>query len=90
VTPRAEDSEASHLIELVRIQAVTRKEARTVVLGEDPLVDETVQGLLNKIYKLQATDPLYIRIKKEITIKISIKSKEGIFINTSRDGYFLD
>jgi hypothetical protein len=87
-TPRAEDSEAGHLIKLVKIQAVTRKEARTVVLGEDPLVDETAQGLLTKIHELQGTDPLCTRIRKEITTKISIKSKERI--STSRDGYFLD
>jgi hypothetical protein len=90
IRPRIEDSQAGHLIELVRIQAVTRKEARTAVLGKDPLVDKIAQGLLTKIQELQGTDPLYTRIKKEITTKISIKSKEGIYTNTSYNGYFLD
>ena len=40
--PRTEDSEAGHLIELVRIQAITRREARKVVLGENPLANEIV------------------------------------------------
>jgi len=41
-TPRAEDSEAGHLLELVRIQAVTRREARQAVLSESPLVNKIV------------------------------------------------
>jgi hypothetical protein len=48
-TPRAEDSEAGHLIELVRLQAVTRKEAKKATKGENPLVDEIVEGLLDLI-----------------------------------------
>jgi hypothetical protein len=47
--PRAEDSEADHLLELVRLQAVTREEARKATQGESPLVDETVEGLLDLI-----------------------------------------
>jgi len=31
VLPRAEDSEAGHLLKLVRLQAVTRKEAKKAV-----------------------------------------------------------
>ena len=31
VLPRAEDSKASHLLELVRLQAVTRKDAKNAV-----------------------------------------------------------
>jgi hypothetical protein len=104
-TPRAEDSEAGHLLELVRIQAVTRSEARKAVLGENPLVDETAQGLLSKITELQSTDPLCmrirreiststdplrIRIRREISTKISTKSQEGTSTRNSREGYLLD
>ena len=47
--PQAEDSEAGHLLELVRLQAVTRKEAKEATKGESPLVDEIVEGLLDLI-----------------------------------------
>jgi hypothetical protein len=47
--PRVEDSEASHLLELVRLQAVTRKEAKEATKGESPLVNETAEGLLDLI-----------------------------------------
>ena len=57
-TPRAEDSKAGHLLELVRIQVVTRREARQAVLSESPLVDKTAQDLLSKITELQRTNPL--------------------------------
>jgi hypothetical protein len=89
-TPRAEDSEAGHLLELIRIQAVTRREARKAVLGENPLVDETAQGLLSKITELQSTDPLCLRIRREISTKISTKSQEGTSTRNSREGYSLD
>ena len=56
-SPRAEDSEAGHLIKLVRMQAVTRKEARRAVQGENPLVDKTAEGLLDQILLLQGSDP---------------------------------
>ena len=48
-TPRVEDSEASYLIELIRLQVVTRKEAKKATKGENPLVDEIVEGLLDLI-----------------------------------------
>jgi hypothetical protein len=47
--PQAEDSEAGHLLELVRLQAVTRREAKEATQGESPLVDETAEGLLDLI-----------------------------------------
>jgi hypothetical protein len=65
-TPRAEDSEAGHLLELVRIQAVTRQEAKEATQGENPLVNKTAQGLLDLILKSQGTDPLCTRLKKEL------------------------
>ena len=50
--PRVEDSKASYLLELIRIQAITRRETRNTVLDESPLVDEIAQELLSKITKL--------------------------------------
>ena len=50
-TPRAEDSEAGHLIELVRLQAVTRKGAKEAAQGESPLVDKTALDLLDLILR---------------------------------------
>ena len=65
-TPRAEDREAGHLAELVRLQVVTRKEAKKATQGESPLVDETAEGLLDLILKSQGTDPLCTRLVKEL------------------------
>jgi hypothetical protein len=65
-TPKAEDSEAGHLLELVRLQAVTRKDAKKAIQGESPLVDETADDLLDLILKSQGTDPLCTRLKKEL------------------------
>ena len=76
-SPRAEDSEAGHLLELVRLQAVTRKEAKIATQGESPLVDETAQDLLDLILRSQGTDPLCTRLKKELGT------------NSGREGYFL-
>jgi hypothetical protein len=64
--PRAEDSEVGHLLELVRLQAVTRKEAKKATWEEDPLVDETAEGLLDLILQSQGTDPLCTRLRKEL------------------------
>jgi hypothetical protein len=76
-TPRAEDSEASHLLELVRLQAVTRKEAKEATKGESPLVDETAEGLLDLILQSQGTDPLCIRLQKELSTTLG---REGYSI----------
>jgi hypothetical protein len=76
-TPRAEDSEAGHLLELVRLQVVTRREAKEATQGESPLVDEIAQDLLDLILKSQGTDPLCTRLKKELGT------------NLGREGYFL-
>jgi hypothetical protein len=48
---RAKDSEASHLLKLVRIQAVTRREAKHVAKQENPLVKKTAPNLINLILK---------------------------------------
>ena len=77
-TPRAEDSEAGHLLELVRLQAVTRQDARRAVQGESPLVNKTAKGLLDQIHTLQGSTPLCLRLKKELGT------------DSSREGYSLD
>jgi hypothetical protein len=80
-SPRAEDSEAGHLLELVRLQAVTRKEAKEATKGESPLVDKTAEGLLDLILQSQGTDPLCIRLRKELDTNLG---REGYF--TGRKG----
>ena len=49
VGSRALDSEAGHLLELVRIQTVTRREAKKAAQNESPLVDNISIGLLDQI-----------------------------------------
>src|SRR5436189_1329003 len=71
--PRAEDSEAGHLLELVRVQAVTRREAKEATREENPLVDETAEGLLDLILKSQGMDPLCTRLKKELDTDLGRK-----------------
>lgn len=77
-THRAEDNEAGHLLELIKIQTVTRREAKNMVLGESPLNDDTSQNLLDKILKLQCDDPLCLRLKGELSA------------NSGRDGYSIN
>ncbi len=48
----ATDSKANHLLHLVQIQTVTRKEARAATLGENPSEYKTADTLLTKIHKL--------------------------------------
>ena len=66
VRPTAEDSEADHLLELVRIQAVTRREARKATQEENPLGDKIAPNLLATIRELQGSDPLCLRLRKEL------------------------
>ena len=54
---QAGDSEADHLLGAVRIQAVTRQEARKAAQDENPL-GQTADSLLVMISKLQESDPL--------------------------------
>ena len=49
--PRAEDSKASYLLELVRLQVVTKKEAKLATQKESPLVDKIADDLLDLILK---------------------------------------
>jgi transposase InsO family protein len=90
----AEDSEVGRLIQLVRLQAVTRREARKAAQNENPLADKTANDLLASIYKLQGTDPLCLRLKKELGTKTrqgsEMDPQEVLRINTARQGYELD
>ena len=76
--PIAEDSKAGHLLELVRLQAVTRQEARKATQNKNLLADKTVIDLLATIRELQGSDPLCLRLKKELGTDLA------------RNGYKLD
>ncbi len=89
-SPRAEDSEAGHLLELVRLQAVTRKEAKKATQGESPLVTETAPGLLDQILQSQGTDPLCTRLKKELRTTSQnghLSQKGHVNQGTSQNGH---
>jgi hypothetical protein len=60
------DSEAGHLLELVRMQAITRGEAKNAAREEHLFAKEPARGLINLILKSQRTDPLCCRLKKEL------------------------
>ena len=62
------DDEASHLIDVVRLQVVTRGQAKMAAQNEDPLSTEAAprSSLLDLIFKYQGTDPLCIQLKKEL------------------------
>jgi len=59
----AADDEADHLLQLARMQAVTRKRARREVQGESPLDEKTAEGLLSQVSYRE--DPLCLRLRKE-------------------------
>ena len=73
-----EDTEAGHLLDFVRIQTVTRGTARKAAQDESPLSEQMSTDLLAMIRELQGSDPLCLRLKKELGT------------DSSRDGYFLD
>ena len=62
------DDEAGHLIDVVRLQVVTRGQAKTATQNENPLSTETAlrSSLLDLIFKHQGTDPLCIQLQKEL------------------------
>jgi hypothetical protein len=63
---KSSDSEAGHLLELVRAQTVTRGEAKKAAREEHPFAEEPARGLIDLILKSQGTDPLCCRLKKEL------------------------
>jgi hypothetical protein len=60
------NSKAGHLLELVRMQAIIREEAKNAAREEHPFAEESARGLINLILKSQGTDPLCCRLKKEL------------------------
>jgi hypothetical protein len=76
--PEAADLEAGRLLDLIKIQSVTRKEAKRATQDENPLVEKTADTLLASIRKLQKTDFLCLKLVKEL------KADAG------RDGYTIN
>jgi hypothetical protein len=89
------DSEAGHLLELVRLQVVTRGEAKKAAREEHPFAEKPAHGLIDLILKHQGTDPLCCRLKKELSQKLG-SGQEGSsqrdtgYEGTGRQGYTLD
>ena len=72
------DSEAGHLLKLVRLQVVTRGEAKKAAREEHPFAEEPAHGLIDLILKSQGTDPLCCRLKKELLASQKLgSSQEG-------------
>ena len=67
VEQEPEDKEAGRLLDIVRIQTVTRGIAKQVAQEENPLADKATDSLLAIIHKLQGSDPLCLRLKKELS-----------------------
>jgi hypothetical protein len=92
--PRAEDSKAGHLLELVRLQAVTRREAKKATQEENPLVEKTSPDLIDLILKSQGTNPLCIKLKKELGQNSQNHGGQSgqshSSSQNSREGYTLD
>ena len=62
------NSEAGHLINIVQLQAITQGQAKIAARNKDPLSTEAApdSSLLDLILKSQGTDPLCMRLKKEL------------------------
>ena len=62
------DDKAGYLVDVVQLQVVTRRQARMTAQDENPLNEETTLtlSLLNLILKSQGTDPLSIKLRKEL------------------------
>jgi hypothetical protein len=86
---QADDSEANRLVRLVKSQVVTRKEARKAVQGENPLVDETAQGLINQIIKYQDLDPWCTKLKKNIAKAVTLKDTKYQLYSITPKGLLL-
>ena len=73
VEQELEDKEAGRLLDIVRIQTVTRGIAKQAAQEEGPLADKAIDSLLAIIYKLQGSDPLCLRLKKELSTNLGRK-----------------
>jgi hypothetical protein len=58
--------EAGHLIKYIKSQLVTRQAAKKAAKAEEPLVQEISLSLVDLIRTSQGTDPLCIKLKKEL------------------------
>ena len=76
-----EDKEAGRLLDFVRIQTVTRGMAKKATQDEKPLGEQTSPDLLATIRELQGSDPLCLRLKKELNTD---SGREGYTVG--RDG----
>src|SRR5271156_89764 len=86
-----EDIKAGHLVKLVKIQAVTRREAKKAAQQECPLAVETALGLLDLIFKFQGTEPLSPKPKRGVPdSQIGQTGEQGHAQGTSREGYTLN
>ena len=72
-----EDAETGRLLGIIRIQTVTRGMAKKAAQDKRPLGVQTSPDLLATIRVLQGSDPLCLRLKKELNT------------NSSRKGYIL-
>ena len=92
------DDEAGHLIDVVRLQAVTRGQAKAAAQNENPLSTDAVpkSSLIDLIFKYQGTDPLCIRLHKELKTSQGHESRrlqpdgDRVYKGTSLKGYTLD
>ena len=67
---------------------MTRREARKATQNENPL-GQTADSLLATIYKLQGSDPLCQRLKKELDTSLPISQARPGKSKSSREGYAL-
>jgi hypothetical protein len=58
--------EAGHLIEYIKLQLVTKQATKRAAKVEEPLVQEMSLSLVDLIRTSQGTDPLCIKLKKEL------------------------
>jgi len=66
-----ENIKADHLVKLIKIQAIIKKETKIAAWNKHPLAAKTAPGLLDLILKSQGINLLCIRLKKELVIILS-------------------
>ncbi|KAK9326465.1 hypothetical protein V1520DRAFT_351294, partial [Lipomyces starkeyi] len=65
-SPKGDDCEADHLLNIVRAQIVTRRKAREATEFDSPLASETTVDLKKLIAAAQISDPLNQKLIKEV------------------------
>ena len=89
------DNKAGHLIDIVRLQVVTKGQAKVATQNKDPLSIETIlrSSLLDLIFKYQGTGPLCIQLKKELRRQPDSDQSGSRWLKVSDEGakgYTLD